>query len=1570
MARGVYKRRRRGVMEREEGGLVRQMGIIQKAKMEGMYEGASTKRQRAIYAKVPPGPRGERWDGWEESFGDDPDSRHRREGGQDADAPVVRQQSSGTHVGAVVDFSDAQRNGFIDAFMDFWLEFSPSGRNERKLKKAAARMLKGCRQHFDNQITRVARISRIVGPERQSMFRKFAKALLNQKNMKDLRTCTTEFIEEFPDAKPWVNWWMRPAHASMLFLVASGMTRKLWDSLPSTTNAVESMHHRIYRMIGRRNTLFYGLEGLVRICETFERSYDAARWGHKIFYGHDPQYWKTTRFRYSWTKQSRHETRRKQSMDGRAPDTIARLKAKLRKKRKGRAAPAPAPPSEFQRSFCWQNNSSWLDSSLTVLFAAASHGRIFPDLQATFAALPSKHLLRGVLSIIGKHISQAALPGFDDGGCKPLTNMCNQFRKKLVKEKFAQSDGSPDAIFGWLQQMIAQLIALLPAPDGASQRCISFFRAYAVQVKKCPKSEASPLEHWEVSHPLWRAPFQLSKEMHRIFGGDLNKWFCWLLDPSEWESATCWQQWDSIPFCNGAAMAKEHILSIPVVLVLEVSDSLGSRWKVPPSLLPLGNNLSTKGVKYTLAVQIYTNYTTKRGKSSHFIARYVTPDSARIFDYDGMEHDGHANCTQSIDLGQNFLSGSTSDADDWARADDAEAKEPLHTDKVTETERFQMELFVIDDSDAEEQPSKHSDQDSLDELILGTVEPTLPNQFNRHRSTGASSNSATPCPINCYGCGEISKGDGGLEQVQCSSCGFWSHFRCQPENGEVDWNDPDITFTCQGCRERPTAELFLAREIVMLPDPQVQDKWRSANVLWYPAQFMKHHPHILNSEFGFRYLECIHWPLRKGDLMGPSRYHSLNRASCEEMLKVELRPEQIGMIRYPANCLPPAKNHPLMEIFDAALAPLAKLLVSFPDEHPVVSSYNLFFADLATAYDDGLVARVEKWIAEPLFRPVDELTALMERPLRQLQDFRFVSVPGPEWRRRALTVGRVMPQLLAIQYDDLEEPLNLNGDMFEDLLEGDVKQINIEAHEALRVMLVATKPKMLTHKRYWDSGWAAFQEFVTKFSNDHSGLDPAYRPKTYRRTRPLEPRRPPIGIAVDSTRSDDSEDDQITPPKTRAREVSESDDEDIPAPKRQATSRRLRPRGNKGPHKEEVVALPVGDAALPRRRSADAAKYPGPSLTYQLPALLALLVPRACTALDIVAAIFALPPHLRCLFGGPARPPPPFPDALAARSAAHATRTPPHQLPAVRCSPRGHLFSSCQRRIAPLVLHPPNPRSILRVPAGSSTPAHHLTDTLSPRAAAFASILGFSSPREVDFIPNAPTVRSTPPSHRANPRRPPRRALLPLTRHPPLLLFDFPPSGSRLPSVATSRRPSPTFFFHFSAGFSRRDALALRSTTHRAALFLFIRFCAFPPSRLDASPARSAVYLHPSFQAPAQRPQSACGALDFLFDFSHPRGRMLFVSAARGALQSCPSLRALAQRPHRAALAFPIRFFAVPTAALPLVESTAVAVTATGGSPIDYYMPPKYAEIRCQPPKFSSQQHETLFMVCGHVRDT
>lgn len=105
----------------------------------------------------------------------------------------------------------------------------------------------------------------------------------------------------------------------------------------------------------------------------------------------------------------------------------------------------PKRPAEFQRSFRWKNSSCWLDSSLTVLFAAA--GRNFPQMQTMFAALSPGHHLLQLRDIIGEHIKQASLPGREEGGCRILMDMRETFRHKLLKAKYVQHVGSSDALF-------------------------------------------------------------------------------------------------------------------------------------------------------------------------------------------------------------------------------------------------------------------------------------------------------------------------------------------------------------------------------------------------------------------------------------------------------------------------------------------------------------------------------------------------------------------------------------------------------------------------------------------------------------------------------------------------------------------------------------------------------------------------------------------------------------------------------------------------------------------------------------------------------------------------------------------------------------------------------------------------------------------------------------------------------------------------------------------------------------------------------------------------------------------
>ncbi|KAJ7757930.1 hypothetical protein B0H16DRAFT_1721059 [Mycena metata] len=355
----------------------------------------------------------------------------------------------------------------------------------------------------------------------------------------------------------------------------------------------------------------------------------------------------------------------------------------------------------------------------------------------------------------------------------------------------------------------------------------------------------------------------------------------------------------------------------------------------------------------------------------------------------------------------------------------------------------------------------------------------------------------------------------------------------------------------------------------MLPDPLVKGDWRGKDVKWYPARFLKHHPQARNPkrEFEFRYLDCIDWSPREDNFLAPTRHCTHDRETCQEMLNFKLPRTQIGNIRIPAfyveSDLP--EDHPLIEIYAAAVAPLVKLLVSFPDDHPVVHLYKSFYTELATEEEEDDSA-IKTWTSKfcALKLTAKDLSTPVRRTLTQLVESRAVSVPYAEWRRRARTVGRVLLWLLAIQYE-LEEPLNLNGDTWEDIQQQAIISTNLDYHRALAAILVVARPKELRHKKYWDP--EAFRAFITDFRSKHAVHVPSYRPLRWTRIYAGEKVRPPIPIsALGST--------EEAPTKRRSRPDTD-DEEDTPAPKRQAASRILRARVPKGPQQEKVVAVPV-----------------------------------------------------------------------------------------------------------------------------------------------------------------------------------------------------------------------------------------------------------------------------------------------------------------------------------------------------------------------------------------------------------
>lgn len=177
----------------------------------------------------------------------------------------------------MMDFSDAERSGFIQAFIEFWSITPGNQRSEEELRVAGHRLLKGCQEHFRAGITRVSRISAAVPPEMAPFFVARARALLNAPNSEEFVSRAQLIISEYPKLKAWMDWWTRPEHAAMLFESERTMDVKLWESMPATNNAEEAMHWKLYSCCGRNHELLDGLMGLYAVAEYYQLMDVAAR---------------------------------------------------------------------------------------------------------------------------------------------------------------------------------------------------------------------------------------------------------------------------------------------------------------------------------------------------------------------------------------------------------------------------------------------------------------------------------------------------------------------------------------------------------------------------------------------------------------------------------------------------------------------------------------------------------------------------------------------------------------------------------------------------------------------------------------------------------------------------------------------------------------------------------------------------------------------------------------------------------------------------------------------------------------------------------------------------------------------------------------------------------------------------------------------------------------------------------------------------------------------------------------------------------------------------------------------
>ena len=112
----------------------------------------------------------------------------------------------------LVDFSDSQRSGFLQAVEALWRQ-KFSG-DFLALRKSFAAKLKGCYFHYCQSIKSVSRNSHVVPSGLEAEFNRLAHDMYNATIMSQFHDAVSAISQRFPNANKWLTWWTAPSHAA------------------------------------------------------------------------------------------------------------------------------------------------------------------------------------------------------------------------------------------------------------------------------------------------------------------------------------------------------------------------------------------------------------------------------------------------------------------------------------------------------------------------------------------------------------------------------------------------------------------------------------------------------------------------------------------------------------------------------------------------------------------------------------------------------------------------------------------------------------------------------------------------------------------------------------------------------------------------------------------------------------------------------------------------------------------------------------------------------------------------------------------------------------------------------------------------------------------------------------------------------------------------------------------------------------------------------------------------------------------------------------------------------------
>lgn len=509
----------------------------------------------------------------------------------------------------VMDFSVAQSNGFIAAFIQFWEHVPNNNRSTQELQLAANTLIKGCEQHFRTGVTRLKKISGIVKPTLADAFEKRALALLDASDIADFNQRASLLTREFPSVLPWLQWWRQKGPAQKLFKAFRIMDDQTWSQLPATTNAEEALHFSLYRATAKGVGLIEGIEGLHHYAEWFMYQSTASSIGIPTLYG-QPERWKIIAKEHGRTKLFRN---RKKAIpnDGQPPDTAKVL-----------MTGKPASTIHSLPGYTWQNNSCWLDTALELLYRA-----IFPiyrEFQEVLSMADTTMTIGTLYYTLGERYS---LDMDQSINTNLLSLKRDHFWEFLQKKGLLVGTSAPESLFGWLDGALREY--------RAKNNTLALFETCVLEIWTC-LTENSTQCHSRIPDQARRISTRnITLGMHHTFQGSLQKWFQHTISsPVVEKHIGCWKNSGDKSSCIGSATLTTVWLSLPVILIIEFD---GTEGKIPDWEIPkvLRGTSEYREIQYHLMGKGHFAQL-----SSHYTASFRFKQY--IYEYDGLKNLGNS----------------------------------------------------------------------------------------------------------------------------------------------------------------------------------------------------------------------------------------------------------------------------------------------------------------------------------------------------------------------------------------------------------------------------------------------------------------------------------------------------------------------------------------------------------------------------------------------------------------------------------------------------------------------------------------------------------------------------------------------------------------------------------------------------------------------------------------------------------------------------------------------------------------------------------------------------------------